>query len=88
MDAGLAVEAGGVRVGAVQAPRHASSPLLLQQLRHDRLHSLRGLQWKISTIRVKIFFIDTKHNTRYLNMQLYDVLPRSPARCLDPAPPR
>ena len=59
VDAGLAVEAGGVRVGAVQAPRHASSPLLLQQLRHDRLHSLRGLQWKISTIRVKIFFIDT-----------------------------
>ena len=57
VDAGLAVQAGGVRVGAVEAPRHASRPLLLQQLRHDRLHSLRGLQWKISTIRVKIFFV-------------------------------
>ena len=44
VDAGLAVQAGGVRVGAVEAPRHASRPLLLQQLRHDRLHSLRGLQ--------------------------------------------
>ena len=41
--AGLAVQAGGVRAGAVQAARHPRCPLLLQQLRYYRLHGLRCL---------------------------------------------
>ena len=44
MDAALAVETRGVRVRAVQAASHPGCPLLLQQLGHDGLHSLRGLE--------------------------------------------
>ena len=40
VDAGLAVQAGGVRAGAVQAARHPGRPLLLQQLGDYRLHGL------------------------------------------------
>ena len=41
--AGLAVQAGGVRAGAVQAPRQPRRPLLLQELRHNGLHGLSCL---------------------------------------------
>ena len=44
VDATLAVETCGVGVRAVQAAGHPSCPLLLQQLSHDGLHSLRGLE--------------------------------------------
>ena len=44
MDAALVVETSGVRVRAVQAAGHPRCPLLLQQLGHDGLHSLRGLE--------------------------------------------
>lgn len=44
MDAALVVETSGVWVRAVQAAGHPGCPLLLQQLGHDGLHSLRGLE--------------------------------------------
>ena len=44
VDAALAVKTRGVRVRAVQAAGHPGCPLLLQQLSHDGLHSLRGLE--------------------------------------------
>ena len=40
VDAGLAVQAGGVWAGAVQAASHPGRPLLLQQLGDYRLHGL------------------------------------------------
>ena len=43
MYAGLAVEAGRVRAGALHVSEGAGRPLLLQQLHHDRLHRLGRL---------------------------------------------
>ena len=48
MDAALAVETRGVGVRAVKAAGHPGCPLLLQQLGHDGLDSLRGLNMMMS----------------------------------------
>ena len=44
VDAGLAVEAGGVGAGALHVAQGAGRPLLLHQLHHDGLHRLGRLQ--------------------------------------------
>ena len=43
VDAGLAVQTGGVRAGAVQAPSHPGGPLFLQELGYNGLHGLSCL---------------------------------------------
>ena len=43
VDAGLAVQAGGVWAGAVQASSHPGGPLFLQELGYNGLHGLSCL---------------------------------------------
>ena len=74
MDAALAVETRGVGVRAVKAAGHPSCPLLLQQLGHDGLDSLRGLNMMMSYTLLSVF------------MRL--LLPKSPVRCSNLAPLR
>ena len=74
MDAALAVETRGVGVRAVQAAGHPSCPLLLQQLGHDGLDSLCGLNMVMSYTLSSII------------MRLF--LPKSPVRCSNLAPLR
>ena len=43
VDAGLAVQTGGVRAGTVQASSHPGRPLFLQELGYNGLHGLSCL---------------------------------------------
>ena len=72
MDAALVVETSGVRVRAVQAAGHPRCPLLLQQLGHDGLHSLRGLE----------------HGDKAHHIMMSFFLPKSPVHCSNLAPLR
>ena len=74
MDAALAVETRGVGVRAVKAAGHPSCPLLLQQLGHDGLDCLRGLNMMMSYTLLSVI------------MNLF--LPKSPVRCSNLAPLR
>ena len=75
MDAALVVETSGVWVRAVQAAGHPGCPLLLQQLGHDGLHRLRGLEHMVM-----------KHIVLHIMMSFF--LPKSPVHCLNLAPLR